>query len=237
MWLQERGAVMPIIQCNGIHIHYEVSGSGPAVLLLHGNSADLHFFDALTEKLRGDYTVYRMDSRCHGQSEKTGDLNYDLMTQDTAAFIKALDIHRPALIGSSDGGITGLLLSIAHPGLLSCHVPCGANATVAGLKRWFYWMFRLGYLKTRSPMFGMVVQQPDITPQQLKSITTPTLVMAGSRDIMTNAHTRYLARAIPGARLCLLPGETHTSYLRKPDVFMAHAGAFLDAKKEMGAPA
>ena len=220
---------MPAIHCNGIDIHYQVSGSGPAVLLLHGNSADLHFFDPLAEKLQVDYTVYRMDSRCHGKSEKTREIDYDLMMADTAAFIEALSIQRPALIGSSDGGITGLLLCIAHPRLLSCHIPCGANTTVAGLKRWFYWMFKLGYLKTRSPLFQMVVEQPDIPPEELAKITTPTLVMAGSRDIMTNAHTRELAAAIPGAELCILQGQSHTSYLKHPEVFLAHAGGFLNA--------
>lgn len=218
---------MPTIHCNAIDIHYQVSGSGPAVLLLHGNSVDMHFFDPLAEKLQTAYTVYRMDSRCHGKSEKTREINYNLLMAGTAAFIEALSIRRPALIVSSDGGNTGLLLTIAHPGLLSCHIPCGANTAVAGLKRWFYWMFKLGYLKTRSPLFQMVVEQPGIPPQELAKIVTPTLVMAGSRDIMTNEHTRELAGDIPRAELCILQGQSHTSYLKRPEVFLAHAGGFL----------
>lgn len=189
---------MPTVQCNGVNIHYRVSGSGPPVLLLHGNSANLHFFDPLTETLQPSYTVYRMDSRCHGESEKTREINYNLLMEDTAAFIEALAIQRPALIGSSDGGIAGLLLTIAHPRLLSCHIPCGANTSVAGLKRWFYWMFKLGYLKTRSPLFKMVVEQPDITQQQLHEIVTPTLVMAGNcgdRKRHSGRGTLYPARA------------------------------------------
>ena len=71
--------------------------------------------------------VYRLDSRRHGESEKTKEISYDLLAQDTAAFIQALGLSRPALIGSSDGGITGLLLAIGWPGLLSCAVVCGAN--------------------------------------------------------------------------------------------------------------
>lgn len=218
---------MPMLNCNNVDINYEVCGTGPAVVLLHGNSADLHFFDALTEQLQGSYTVYRMDSRCHGKSEKTKEISYDLMMRDTVDFIQKLKLHRPALIGSSDGGITGLLLTIHYSNLLSCHIPCGANTSVAGLKRWFYWMFKLGYLKTRSPLFKMVVEQPEITVQELATIITPTLVMAGSRDIMTNAHTKALAEAIPGAQLCLMQGETHTSYLKKPERFMRGAAGFL----------
>ena len=169
------------LTANGVRLHYEVSGRGPAVVLLHGNGANLHFFDALTALLEPLYTVYRLDSRRHGESEKTKEISYDLLAQDTAAFIQALGLSRPALIGSSDGGITGLLLAIGWPGLLSCAVVCGANTHPRKLKRWFYWAFRLGGMK-------------------------------------------------PGQQtLCILPGEGHVSYLKKPQVFLAHAGEFLRA--------
>ena len=59
------------LTANGVRLHYEVSGRGPAVVLLHGNGANLHFFDALTTLLEPLYTVYRLDSRRHGESEKT----------------------------------------------------------------------------------------------------------------------------------------------------------------------
>ena len=62
---------MPVeLTANGVRLHDEVSGKGPAVVLLHGNGADLHFFDALTALLEPRYTVYRQDSRRHGKSEK-----------------------------------------------------------------------------------------------------------------------------------------------------------------------
>lgn len=219
---------MPMITCNNVQLHYERSGSGPEVLLLHGNSSDLQFFDALTKKLEDRYTVYRMDSRCHGKSEKAKAIDYTIMMEDTAAFIQALGLSRPALIGSSDGGITGLLLTIYHPNLVSCHIPCGANTTVRGLKRWFYWMFKLAAMKSRAPVFRMVVEQPDISASDLASIVTPTLIMAGTRDIMTNEHSKEIADSIPGAALCLMQGQTHTSYLKNPEIFLQYANDFLD---------
>ena len=51
------------LTANGVRLHDEVSGQGPAVVLLHGNGANLHFFDALTALLEPRYTVYRLDSR------------------------------------------------------------------------------------------------------------------------------------------------------------------------------
>lgn len=58
------------LTANGVRLHDEVSGQGPTVVLLHGNGANLHFFDALTDLLEPWYTVYRLDSRRHGKSEK-----------------------------------------------------------------------------------------------------------------------------------------------------------------------
>lgn len=65
------------LTANGVRLHDEVSGQGPAVVLLHGNGANLHFFDALTALLEPWYTVYRLDSRRHGKSEKTKEISYD----------------------------------------------------------------------------------------------------------------------------------------------------------------
>ena len=84
-------------------------------------------------------------------------------------------------------------------------------------------------MKPGQQTLRMVAQQPDITPQQLASIRTPVLVMAGEKDITLPGHQREIAAAIPGAQLCILPGEGHVSYLKKPQVFLTHAGEFLRA--------
>ena len=89
------------LTANGVCLHDEVSGQGPTVVLLHGNGANLHFFDALTALLEPRYTVYRLDSRRHGKSEKTKEISYDLMAQDTAAFIQALGLSRRAALHPS----------------------------------------------------------------------------------------------------------------------------------------
>ena len=50
------------------------------------------------------------------KAKKTKEIRYDLLAQDTAAFIQELGLSRSARIGSSDGGVTGLLLAIGWPG-------------------------------------------------------------------------------------------------------------------------
>jgi pimeloyl-ACP methyl ester carboxylesterase len=62
----------------------------------------------------------------------------------------------------------------------------------------------------------------------LPSITVPTLVIWGGRDRETPLWMgEQMARAIPNARLCLLPQAGHFSYLDDPRTFEQHVLGFL----------
>lgn len=76
-----------------------------------------------------NYTVYALDSRCHGKSDNPDKISYNLMAGDTIAFIKKLKISKPILYGFSDGGIVGLLIAIKEPDILSNLIISGANIT------------------------------------------------------------------------------------------------------------
>lgn len=102
------------ININNININYEVYGEGEPIILLHGNSETHHIFDVLVEKLKENYKVYAIDSRCHGDSDNPQDISYDLMTRDVIEFIKKLKIEKPILYGFSDGGIIGILIAIGE---------------------------------------------------------------------------------------------------------------------------
>ena len=91
------------VQVNGVILYYEKQGSGPPLVLLHGNGEDGRIFDRTAEVLAPHYTVYTIDSRCHGQSSRDVPLSYDLMAADVLAFTKALKLEKPVICGFSDG--------------------------------------------------------------------------------------------------------------------------------------
>ena len=128
------------VQVNGVILYYEKQGSGPPLVLLHGNGEDGRIFDRTAEVLAPHYTVYTIDSRCHGKSSRDVPLSYDLMAADVLAFSKALKLEKPVICGFSDGGIVALLAAIRAPELPGALIACGANTTPAGLK----WPVRLG---------------------------------------------------------------------------------------------
>ena len=67
------------IKVNNINLYYEEYGSGQPIILLHGNQETHEIFDKLINKLKDNYKVYAIDSRCHGKSENPKELSYNLM--------------------------------------------------------------------------------------------------------------------------------------------------------------
>ena len=201
------------VETNGVRLYCAVSGSGAPLLMLHGNGETHAIFDEAAAVLGTRYTVYAPDTRGHGQSAAVPALHYADMAEDVFGLIVQLGLEKPVLCGFSDGGIAGLLLAAAHPGLLSRLIICGANTHPAGLKRLWRLGFWLTYLKTRSPLYRLMLTEPRITDEMLRRIDVPTAVVAGSRDLIRLTDTRRIAAGIPNSTLHILPGETHDSYV------------------------
>ena len=58
---------------DGVQIHYEAAGHGPAVLLTHGFSASSHMFAGVAADLAADHTVVTWDVRGHARSDSPAD--------------------------------------------------------------------------------------------------------------------------------------------------------------------
>jgi len=201
------------ISVNGVNLYYKKSGSGAPILLLHGNGQDHTIFRVLIKKLSADYTVYAIDSRGHGRSSRVKHLDYMSKMKDVAEFIKDLGIIDPVIYGFSDGGIIGLLLAIHHPEYLSKLIISGANTNPDGIKRLPFLLIKFWYFFTRNNKLELMLTQPDISDAELNSIVTPTLVLAGHHDFIKEEHTVSIANNIPGSKLKILRGESHTSYV------------------------
>ena len=215
------------ITVNGIRLHYEVSGKGPAVILVHGNGEDHSIFNETASLLQTEYTVYALDSRGHGKSTGKNDISYEKMAKDVAEFIRLLELDRPLYCGFSDGGIIGILAAVRYPGLFKKMVICGANAFPEGLKR--RWLFLFGFLGIliREPRVRMMLNEPQISGRELEQISIPTLLLAGEKDMVLLSHTQYLASRIKDSILKILPGETHGSYVIHSRKLYFHIKKFM----------
>lgn len=216
------------INVNGIEMYYEKYGEeGRPLVLVHGNSMDHSYFKDSIWLLRRYFTVYAVDSRGHGLSTKVDELHYSDLADDMIAFMDQLDLRDVVYFGHSDGAIVGLLAAMKTDriGLL---LPGSANLTPQGVVSWLSTAFKAAYAITKDPKMKMPLVEPNITPEELAAIRTPTVVIAGSKDLVSLDETRVIAESIPGAKLRILEGEGHMSYASTgshlADIIMEEAG-------------
>lgn len=205
---------LEMVYANGIEMHYAVVGSGQPVILIHGNGEDHNLFETQIDQLTAaGYRVYAPDSRGHGANAPLTEYHYADMAEDVYQFICALDLDRPLYYGHSDGGIIGLLLEISHPGTVSGMAISGTNLSPAGLEKNFIDKYTAINEKTPDPLLTLMLTDPHIDPKELEQINIPVLVTAGSNDLILPEETRCIAEHLPQARLVIVEGADHGSYI------------------------
>ena len=215
------------INVNGIKMYYEMHGSGRPLIMLHGNSEDHTIFYDSRVLLSKHFTVYTMDSRGHGHSTRVEELHYCDMADDMIAFMDQLDLRDVIFYGFSDGGIIGLLAAMRcdRIGML---ITSGANLTPAGVMAPFRLIAKAAYAVTKDPKMKLMLDEPDISTDELAQIKVPTVVMAGEKDLVLGKETAKIAMSIPGAKMRIIPGEGHGSYIvhksRIADIIMEETG-------------
>ncbi|MDN5795223.1 MAG: alpha/beta hydrolase [Intrasporangium sp.] len=91
-------------------IGYEVTGSGPGVVLVHGWCCDRTYLEPQQAHLSRLHAVVALDLRGHGASEQAADAGYSIedFADDVAAVTAASGLERPVVIGHSMGGLVAL---------------------------------------------------------------------------------------------------------------------------------
>jgi pimeloyl-ACP methyl ester carboxylesterase len=114
----------------GATLHYEVTGSGPTVLLIADGESDSGAFDSIVGQLAAEYTVVAYDPRGNSRSPYSGPPagdQVDVSVRDALALIDLLSAQEPVFVfGTGTGAITGLELLIRHPDrvrMLVAHEP------------------------------------------------------------------------------------------------------------------
>jgi len=94
---------------DGTRVAYDVTGTGPALVLLHGGCQSRHVWHAAgyVGRLREQFTVITMDLRGHGESDKATTVEaygIERLTEDILAVVDAAHVRRFAVWGYSYGG-------------------------------------------------------------------------------------------------------------------------------------
>ena len=94
--------------------------AAPPIVLLHGGHQSAHSWDLVSLHLARHYRVLALDQRGHGDSEWARDVEYTnhAMSLDALAFLDAMGLEKPILVGHSMGGRNSMLLTRQSPSRL-----------------------------------------------------------------------------------------------------------------------
>jgi len=107
---------------HNIHLHYlRTGGGGPPLVLCHGITDNAACWRSVAQAFEKDYDVLMVDARGHGLSDapETGYSPED-RAADLAAFVQALDLDKPSLLGHSMGADTIALAAATYPDHAGC---------------------------------------------------------------------------------------------------------------------
>ncbi|HEY8302998.1 MAG TPA: alpha/beta hydrolase [Solirubrobacteraceae bacterium] len=130
----------------GLRTRYVVSGSGPAVLVLHGWGASIETVGPIVAGLAPVATVYAFDLPGFGQSELPPEpWGVEDYQEFVLAFMDALAVDRALVIGHSNGGRIAIRMAATQPARVSRLVLVDS----AGIrpKRTLRWYRRVGMAK------------------------------------------------------------------------------------------
>lgn len=124
---------MRSVEIRGLRIAYERAGKGPPLVLLHGVLADSRMWRRQLDAFSADFTVVAWDAPGCGQSSDPPEgFTLPDYADCVAAFIEALRLERPHILGLSWGGGLALELYGRKPALPRTLILAAAYAGWAG---------------------------------------------------------------------------------------------------------
>jgi 3-oxoadipate enol-lactonase len=114
-----------------VELHYEVRGSGPPLVLVHGLGASTAIWQKVAGPLSDDFRVIAYDLRGLGRSSTpSGPYTVGALLADLHGLAEALELERFLLVGHSLGGAVAVCYAARHPerlsGLVSVSAPSAA---------------------------------------------------------------------------------------------------------------
>ena len=222
-----------------IKLSYVEKGQGEPLILLHGNGEDCGYFEHQIEAFSSRYHVYALDTRGHGTTPRGArPFTIRQFAQDLLEFMEEHRIGKAHLLGFSDGGNIAMVFAIRYPERVDKLILNGANLDARGVRPAIQVPIEIGYriarlfagksdkAKRNAELLGLMVNDPNVPVQALSKISVKTLVIAGTRDMIKEDHTRLIAKSIPGAELVLLPGD-HFIAGKDPEAFNQRVLEFL----------
>jgi pimeloyl-ACP methyl ester carboxylesterase len=235
------------VQTGVVKTWYEKHGSGEPLVLLHGGLVDARWWEPNLAPLAERFHVYIPERRGHGHTpDVPGPMTYQLMTDDTIAFLETVVGEAADLMGHSDGAVVAMLVAMQRPKLVKRLVMISGGFNKRGeanpdtewdvdlMDRFLGPAYgevspeRRDHFKVVATKAGeMGAAEPNMEAAELAKVTQRALVMFSDDDLMTLAHAVEMYDALPNAELAIVPGTSHFLTQEKPGLVNAIVLDFL----------
>lgn len=193
-------------------IHYDVTGRGRPMVLLHGGGLDLRMWDAVLPRLSSAGRILRWDAPGHGASTAPGRPTADT-AEDLRGLLDHLQIDRATLMGFSMGAGTAAGFAIRYPGRVRQLVLISTSGPPPGAPR--------------SAAGTPPLADPE-GRRLLAAARVPVLMIVGSRDSeRIRATADAVIRDVKGARLIVIEGGSHNVIADRPEETASAILAFV----------
>jgi len=197
-------------EVGGVRVHYQEKGSGPALVLLHGNNSSAYTWKDVLDPLAAEFRVVAVDMKGFGFTAKPagGDYRAEAQAALVVGLMDALKIDGAVLVGSSLGGGVALAAAVDHParvrGLVLVDSAAFTNPRGASLApsylNWPYFgaaATALALTSDRLVRHGLrnsFYDQSKVTEERVAAYYLPLTTRAGQRAARLVRRHRQMAR-------------------------------------------
>jgi pimeloyl-ACP methyl ester carboxylesterase len=234
-------------QLGAVKTWYAEYGAGSPLVLMHGGLVDARWFEPNLGPLAERFHVYTPELRGHGHTpDVPGPITYQLMAEDTIAFLDTIVGEAADLVGHSVGAFVAMLVAMQRPELVRRLVMISSGFSKSGEAvpdaEWNVDQLAeflgpaygevspdgIDHFKVVATKVGeMSAVEPTLQASELAKVTQRTLVMFSDDDLDTLPHAVEMYDALPNAELAVVPGTSHFLTQEKPHLVNAIILDFL----------
>ncbi|MBI9067597.1 MAG: alpha/beta hydrolase [Salinivirgaceae bacterium] len=229
------------VQSEDAKIYYEVYGKGEPLLLLHGGYYGyISEFEMYLPELINNFKVIAVATRGHGKSEiGKQKMSYALFAEDALKVLKQEGIEEVSVLGFSDGGIAGTVLTAIYPAKVKKIVCMGAGFNSGHYKAKALqeiWEMDAQFEANNLPQFledrKKIMPEPErfsewiemlkyawmepevLSNEAISGIDCPVLLILGDRDNYIRLEAAIeMYNLMPNSQLCILPNSEHVDLI------------------------
>lgn len=213
---------------NGLHMYYEIHGSGRPLILLHGGLGSGEMFGPILPTLAEHHQVIPVDLQGHGRTaDIERPIDISLMADDIVALVDLLGLDKPDVVGYSLGGGVALFTAVRYPDkvgrLVAASVYLRPDAVYPQIRAQQGQVSGAAadYMKD-TPMYELyqrVAPRPEDFPRLLDKIGE---AMAGDFDYSEQVRSLQVATMLVGADADMAPPSHYA------EMFMLLGGGLRD---------